>query len=293
MKAASLNCVLFMTFSLGTAFPFFYIIGLFGIVIQYIVERYTLALFYRLPSKFSLHLTASNVFALAVAALFNAAFTFWMMGNTRMFKKGQAETLDYVEEIPASQHTLGPVFLAVLSMSLSVPELIGLVCTLVCLFALIIVFLVKLIRFRSRDHAFMTSKESTAPSYLEAIKEGDLEELIEEEKTYVYDLNTQNISEKNLHKADDILVSLRNGKKKRRVALSGEPYYQIYKNFDYWLKFNSKYSFEERNIKLLLNLPLISPTQHANVILISHRLRRLEQDQVKKEEKNNEEMQLK
>lgn len=56
-KAASLNCVIFMTISLGTAFPYFYGIALFAIVIQYIVERYSLALFYKLPAKFSLNIS--------------------------------------------------------------------------------------------------------------------------------------------------------------------------------------------------------------------------------------------
>ena len=57
LKTASLNAVLFITLALGMAFPIFYPIALFAIIVQYIVERYTLAMFYRLPPKFSLDLT--------------------------------------------------------------------------------------------------------------------------------------------------------------------------------------------------------------------------------------------
>lgn len=48
-KTASLNSVLFMALLLGAAFPVLYVVALFAITIQYIVERYTLAVFYRLP----------------------------------------------------------------------------------------------------------------------------------------------------------------------------------------------------------------------------------------------------
>ena len=57
LKTASLNAVLFITLALGMAFPIFYPIALFAITVQYIVERYTLAMFYRLPPKFSLDFT--------------------------------------------------------------------------------------------------------------------------------------------------------------------------------------------------------------------------------------------
>jgi hypothetical protein len=99
-KAASLNCVLFMTVSLGTAFPFFYGIALFAIVIQYIVERYSLAMFYKLPTKFSLILTYSNINALAAGALINCSMTFWIMGNSHMFSNTNVETFNNIERIP-------------------------------------------------------------------------------------------------------------------------------------------------------------------------------------------------
>lgn len=56
-KTGSLNCVLFMTLIFGTIFPGFYLIALIGIGVQYVVERYSIACFYRLPTKFSLLLT--------------------------------------------------------------------------------------------------------------------------------------------------------------------------------------------------------------------------------------------
>ena len=80
-KTASLNCVLFITLVFGVTFPFFYIIALGAIVIQYMVERYTLACFYRLPPKFSLSTTQTNISILTYAALTSGLVAFWLYGN--------------------------------------------------------------------------------------------------------------------------------------------------------------------------------------------------------------------
>jgi hypothetical protein len=81
LKTASLNAVLFMTLTLGLAFPILYPIALFAIVIQYIVERYTLAVFYRLPPKFSLDLTCWNNYVLMNAPVQSICIAFWLLGN--------------------------------------------------------------------------------------------------------------------------------------------------------------------------------------------------------------------
>jgi len=72
---------------------------------------------------------------------------------------------------------------------------------------------------------------------------------------------------------------MRQGKlRKRRALISGEPYYQIFKNFDHWLKFNLNFAYEERNVKVLLNLPLVPPINHKKVNLVNHKLRRMAKD---------------
>ena len=54
--------------------------------------------------------------------------------------------------------------------------------------------------------------------------------------------------------------------------ITGEPYYQIYKNFDYWLKFNNQNSSEEKNVKLLLCLPMIPQQYHGKIRLFNKKL---------------------
>lgn len=51
-----------------------------------------------------------------------------------------------------------------------------------------------------------------------------MEEMVEEEKVYVLELNTQNMSEANLKKAEKVLTENESSKHKRMV-ISGEPYY--------------------------------------------------------------------
>ena len=88
-KMATLNCVLLSTICLGTAFPVLYVISLVAICVQYVVDRYSLATFYRLPHKQSLDLTKSNVYAICVGPLILCAVGLIMVGNAQMFG-GQA-----------------------------------------------------------------------------------------------------------------------------------------------------------------------------------------------------------
>jgi hypothetical protein len=56
-------------------------------------------------------------------------------------------------------------------------------------------------------------------------------------------------------------------------VVTGEPYYQVYKNFDYWLKFNNQNAMEEKNAKMLLSLPLVPSRYHKDIKLNSfHKL---------------------
>jgi len=81
------------------------------------------------------------------------------------------------------------------------------------------------------------------PNYYDALREQDLEELVEEEQTFVADFNTQNVSEFNLNLAEQALAQRQRESQYKQASnklyITGEPYYQVYKNFDYWLKFNN------------------------------------------------------
>ena len=81
MKVASINATLFMAMLLGTAFPIFYPIAVCAIIIQYVVERFTLAKFYRLPPKFSLDLSLLNLNILSYAPVMSLLLSFWLFGN--------------------------------------------------------------------------------------------------------------------------------------------------------------------------------------------------------------------
>lgn len=108
LKVASINAVLFMTLFLGTAFPVFYPIALLALAIQYIVERCTLARFYRLPPKFSLDLTLLNLNILSYAPIFCLILSFWLFGNHQMFSNEKIETFQKINEpTVASNHYAG------------------------------------------------------------------------------------------------------------------------------------------------------------------------------------------
>lgn len=253
VKTASLNCILFMSLSLSPAFPIFFALGLFAIAIQYFVERYSLAKLYRLPSKVNLDMTQSNIWALVASVLVNCSLTFWLMGNTHMFSSGSSDQLQTIHQVTLSHHYFGEAIANALAMKASPAEMLSFAGLLTFVVLLAMVFICKFICFK------FGSKTPHTRWYLESLREQDLNEIVEEEKVFLHDLQTQNMSESNLVKIDKILENLNLRSKAKRQVIQGEPYYSVYNNFDYWMRFNLAYLHEERNAKLLLQMPMIAP----------------------------------
>jgi hypothetical protein len=104
------------------AFPIFYAIALLAITIQYIIERYTLAMFYRLPPKFCLAITELNVKILSFGPVIGTAISFWMFGNKQMFSNKDIPPMNSANEITPSHHTLGETFKNIITFKLSWSE---------------------------------------------------------------------------------------------------------------------------------------------------------------------------
>jgi len=62
-----------------------YYVAIFALLLQYITERYTLAMFYRLPTKFAIQLPLVNLAILSFAPIVLMLTNFWMFGNKQMF----------------------------------------------------------------------------------------------------------------------------------------------------------------------------------------------------------------
>lgn len=183
-KTASLNAVLFITMCLGTAFPIFYTISLFAIIIQYIVERYTLAVFYRLPPKFSLDITEMNNLILAFGPLFGFGMSFWMLGNKQMFTGDKVEPLSRINGTEKSNHTIGVVISDIFKLHLSLAEnmmLIGFACLVAYYFVLFLWSGFKSLRDTVTGKMKLDFQQSIAPEYFSSLREQDLEELVDEE----------------------------------------------------------------------------------------------------------------
>lgn len=192
LKVASVNATLFMTIMLGPAFPIFYPIALGAILIQYVVERFTLAKFYRLPPKFSLDLTYSNLNILSYAPLFSLVLSFWLFGNHSMFSNDQIETFQRINEptVP-SHHYAGDTIAKMFNLgsqgqdSLNKAEIIALVAFGLVLFYHLIKSMAvwmktfgSMLTFEDYGQEFQQTK---IPNYYDALREQDLQELVEEE----------------------------------------------------------------------------------------------------------------
>ena len=84
-KSPLIVTIVFTAIVFGTAFPVLYAIALFALIVKYLVERYTLAVFYRLPPKFSANMVEMNNSILLTAPVVSLGITYWMFGNRQMF----------------------------------------------------------------------------------------------------------------------------------------------------------------------------------------------------------------
>lgn len=69
----------------GPAFPIFYFVGLFGLMIQYFIERMTLAYFYRIPKQYDEKLVTQNLNFMTCMPILSLVVTFWLYTNKQMF----------------------------------------------------------------------------------------------------------------------------------------------------------------------------------------------------------------
>lgn len=248
LKVASVNAVLFMTLFLGAAFPIFYPIALLAIMVQYFVERFTLARFYRLPPKFSLDLTLLNLNILSYAPLCCLVLSFWLFGNHQMFSNENIETFLKVNApTVASHHYAGDTIAKIFGAgsegetTLNKAEWI----TFAALALVVVYHMIKALPawLRLINSKHLDFQQNRIPNYYDALREQDLQELVEEEQTFAVDFKTQNVSEFNLNLAESALAQRQREASVKKLQfqqfITGEPYYQVYKNFDYWLKFNN------------------------------------------------------
>mmetsp|Transcript_13109 Transcript_13109/g.20353 ORF Transcript_13109/g.20353 Transcript_13109/m.20353 type:complete len:298 (+) Transcript_13109:380-1273(+) len=266
-KMAPLNAVLMTVLVFGMAFPLLYLVALFAIAVQYITERYTLAMMYRLPQKYSLSLTLQNAQLLAFAPIISSFVGFWMLGNRQLFGHS-VSPLGTKNDIPQSGHTLGSEADSLVSGKLSDLESIFLIAFILTVFAFAVYSVTHTYELLFKEPV-VEGRESpvkgmSLPDYMNALKEQDLEEMMEEEFTYVNEFGVNNISNEHVLKGEQILTAKMQSAtlEQDRVTLFGEPYYQCFKVFDNWLRFNSTNNKEEKNIKLLLNLPMIPERYH-------------------------------
>ena len=103
-KCANTNMMVFITLIFGPALPVLYIISLISIFCQYIIERLTLAYFYRIPPKFSDKLTLLNIKIMQWAPIPSLMFTFWLYGNKQMFDN-KIDVIKTQGELTLSHHT--------------------------------------------------------------------------------------------------------------------------------------------------------------------------------------------
>lgn len=108
-KAA--NCIILTCTCLifGPAFPIFYFIGFVGIGVTYLMERLTLAYFYRIPKQFDEKLVMQNLRFMNYLPVFSLGVTFWLYTNRQMFGN-DIYPLHTRDEVTFSNHNFNTAF---------------------------------------------------------------------------------------------------------------------------------------------------------------------------------------
>ena len=75
-----LVCIVF-----GSSMPMLFLMAMVSLSVQYLVDRWTLAYFYRLPPPYSDKLTLSLLNAMSVAPIVSLSILFWQYTNKQMF----------------------------------------------------------------------------------------------------------------------------------------------------------------------------------------------------------------
>ena len=68
-------------FMFGPGIPILFPIGLLALTMMYVVERYKLAVYYRLPPNFSVELNKQCINVLTWAPILYSSIGFWMYSN--------------------------------------------------------------------------------------------------------------------------------------------------------------------------------------------------------------------
>ena len=61
--------------------PLLYFIAALALVVSYLVDRFTLAYFYRLPPKFNAKLVMNLSYTISFIPIFTLIFVFWLYTN--------------------------------------------------------------------------------------------------------------------------------------------------------------------------------------------------------------------
>ena len=84
-KYSNILTLVFVSFTHGLALPVLFPIALFGLIVNFFVERISLAYYYKQPPKFDNILHDRALRDLKYAPIFMLLMGYWHLGNRQMF----------------------------------------------------------------------------------------------------------------------------------------------------------------------------------------------------------------
>jgi hypothetical protein len=96
--------ICFITFMYGPGMPVLFPIGLVGLCILYMVERYSMARYYQLPPNFSNELNIRCMKDILWSPIFYCGIGFWMFTNRQIFEN-KVKTIAFTTSIIRYDHT--------------------------------------------------------------------------------------------------------------------------------------------------------------------------------------------
>lgn len=104
-KYATIQNLVLVCFLFGAGIPLLFPIGLVGLILLYVTERYKLAVYYRLPPNFAERLNLQCIQVIEYAPMLYSLFGFWMYSNEQLFNS-QTYPLEKSDTLMPTGHTI-------------------------------------------------------------------------------------------------------------------------------------------------------------------------------------------
>ena len=271
-KAAITKLSIALIILMGCCMPAFFLLGILALSIQYIMDRLTLCYFYRLPPMYSEFLTLQTLDFMKYLPPISLTMLFWQFTNKQFFGNS-IDPIDNIDEVRLSHHLPWQIEWSKLTSS----QQALLVTIPVLLFVALLVDIIEYwdeVRAQNKKNQMIFS-EQKLPNFFDTLREQDIIDFLQDQQD-LSEVGYQPFTQQAIDSFNKELAERETGQNivkggtscvKENYYMIGDPRFQAYCCIDYQLAFNTTQPEDMKQIKYLLNLPNLPPSEINNIKL--------------------------